>query len=287
MVSMGIGVGNGKHGPCPVCGGVDRFRFDDREGRGTWYCNQCGAGDGWTLVQRCLGIDFAEAVLRVAAIVGDTDATLKTKPKKDIREALRRLYVASRPVSPGDPVACYLSGRGLDVPDHGLRYCPKCWESETQKHYPAMIAIITSNDDRPISLHRTYLTKTSGGWQKAKIESPKKLMPGLEKLQGACVRLFPTIDTLGISEGVETAIASYIASGTPTWAAISATNMISVSPSSEIKRVVIFGDNDINYTGQKAAFQLAGRLKEKGTDVDVRIPDSPGTDWADYIQHQR
>lgn len=25
-----------KHGPCPVCGGKDRFRFDDKNGRGTW-----------------------------------------------------------------------------------------------------------------------------------------------------------------------------------------------------------------------------------------------------------
>ena len=30
----------GKHGPCPACGGKDRFRFDDLQGRGTWFCNQ-------------------------------------------------------------------------------------------------------------------------------------------------------------------------------------------------------------------------------------------------------
>lgn len=26
---------NGKHGPCPCCGGKDRFRLDDKLGRGT------------------------------------------------------------------------------------------------------------------------------------------------------------------------------------------------------------------------------------------------------------
>ncbi len=30
------------------------FRFDDREGRGTWYCNQCGAGTAWNWLKRCL-----------------------------------------------------------------------------------------------------------------------------------------------------------------------------------------------------------------------------------------
>ena len=37
---------NRRHGPCPMCGGTDRFRFDDKEARGTWICGQCGAGDG-------------------------------------------------------------------------------------------------------------------------------------------------------------------------------------------------------------------------------------------------
>ena len=37
---------SGKHGPCPMCGGKDRFRFDDKDGRGTYFCSGCGAGDG-------------------------------------------------------------------------------------------------------------------------------------------------------------------------------------------------------------------------------------------------
>ncbi|EMK7756456.1 primase-helicase zinc-binding domain-containing protein, partial [Yersinia enterocolitica] len=27
-----------QHSPCPACGGKDRFRFDDRQGAGTWFC---------------------------------------------------------------------------------------------------------------------------------------------------------------------------------------------------------------------------------------------------------
>ena len=34
-----------KHGPCPGCGGKDRFRFDDLEGDGTWICSQGGSGE--------------------------------------------------------------------------------------------------------------------------------------------------------------------------------------------------------------------------------------------------
>lgn len=48
---------NKKHGPCPVCGGKDRFRFDDKNGLGTWYCSQCPeqSGGGLKLLSMYLG----------------------------------------------------------------------------------------------------------------------------------------------------------------------------------------------------------------------------------------
>ena len=39
-----------QHQPCPVCGGTDRFRCDNKKGDGTWICSNCGAGDGFKLV---------------------------------------------------------------------------------------------------------------------------------------------------------------------------------------------------------------------------------------------
>lgn len=27
-----------KHQPCPACGGEDRFRYDDKDGKGTFIC---------------------------------------------------------------------------------------------------------------------------------------------------------------------------------------------------------------------------------------------------------
>lgn len=69
---LGIEVGTGKHRACPACGGKDRFRFDDRDGRGSWFCNQCDpqAGDGFRLVQHVRGCDFPEALKIVAGVLG-------------------------------------------------------------------------------------------------------------------------------------------------------------------------------------------------------------------------
>ena len=50
----------------------------------------------------------------------------------------------------------------------------------------------------------------------------------------------------------------------------------------EIKHLIIFGDNDRNGVGQKAAYALASRLTSKMR-VEVRIPNVAGTDWNDVL----
>ncbi|EMK4050013.1 DNA primase, partial [Salmonella enterica subsp. enterica serovar Newport] len=60
-----------RHQSCPVCGGSDRFRFDDKQGRGTWFCNQCGAGDGLKLVEKVFGVTPSEAAGKVNAVTGN------------------------------------------------------------------------------------------------------------------------------------------------------------------------------------------------------------------------
>jgi phage/plasmid primase-like uncharacterized protein len=61
-----------RHGPCPGCGGRDRFRFDDRE-IGRFYCSGGGAdpvsGDGFALLQHVYGWTAREALERVAELV--------------------------------------------------------------------------------------------------------------------------------------------------------------------------------------------------------------------------
>lgn len=68
-----------KHQPCPMCGGRDRYRFDDQDGTGSWFCNQCGgpsqsggAGNGMELLMRRTGWSFAEAAKRVEQHLGIT-----------------------------------------------------------------------------------------------------------------------------------------------------------------------------------------------------------------------
>ena len=53
----------GKGAPCPICGGNDRFTYDNNRGRGDWVCRKCNdgdrkAGDGFELICKVGGNDL-------------------------------------------------------------------------------------------------------------------------------------------------------------------------------------------------------------------------------------
>lgn len=78
-----------KHGPCPSCGGSDRYRFDDNleyKGDGGAYCNQCGAGSGLTWLMKLSGMTFTESLEALAQFLNMTpreklEAIRKEMPK--------------------------------------------------------------------------------------------------------------------------------------------------------------------------------------------------------------
>ena len=66
-----------RHQPCPACGGRDRYRFDDRDGSGSWFCNQCGGkdhlgggGTGMDLLMRVRRWSFRQACEEVEHYLG-------------------------------------------------------------------------------------------------------------------------------------------------------------------------------------------------------------------------
>jgi putative DNA primase/helicase len=273
-----------KHGPCPICGGKDRYRLDDKDGRGTWICSHCGSGDGFKLLQGVFGWSFSEAAKQVDRIVGTVPAG-PIAPERDEEtklRVLRRVWSESRAVVRGDPVWLYLNRRlGLEHVPPGLRLHPGLRYTDEDGRdlgqFPAMLARLQYPDGTGASIHRTFLTAEG---DKAAVALPKKIMPG-KPIKTAAVRLSGVEVTLGISEGIETALAASIRFGVPVWAATSAALLESWVPPAGVERVLIAGDADASFTGQAAAFALARRLVRDGYAVEVQIPDQVGKDFAD------
>lgn len=268
-----------KHSPCPLCGGVDRYRFVDWEGTGSYWCSGCGKGYGIDLLMKLKGWDFKTATKEIDQVINNVSKVQIKQERSESEKvaAIRKVLKECRQVMPGDPVHLYLKNRcGSEHIPKDIRFHPRLGHTEGGFH-PAMIAIVRDNKGVGLSLHRTYLTESGG---KAKVNQVKKFMQG-KKLNGGAIRLFDVVDTVGIAEGIETALSASYKFCMPVWASSNSVLLEQWTPPSFIKNVVVFGDNDLNYVGQSSAYLLAKRLIRDGINVTVKIPDTAGADWND------
>ena len=278
---------SGKHCACPMCGGRDRFRFDDRDGRGTYFCSGCGAGDGVRLAMGITGLSFKDAAREIERLAGVVQPVTGKPDRSDEDKlaALRRVFRESKPIRRGDEAYSYLAGRGLklyDLPENiRVHSALRHQDGETVGTYPAMLATVTAPDGRAVSLHRTYLKDAS----KAPVTAQKKLMAGLP-IAGAAIRLTALSQVLGIAEGIETALAASELFEVPVWSCVSAQGIESFEPPEGVREVIVFADNDANFAGQAAAYRAAHRLTLKGFEVEVVIPPERG-DWLDELNRRR
>lgn len=249
-------------GPCPVCGGRDRFSIN--LDRGVFNCRNCGGGDGIKLVQHVLGCDFKAAL---DWLVGGADCRIDPEEERRRREererqkkkaeasaarrrddairAARAIWDAGRAAS-GSPVVDYLCRRGiawskLAAPLSCLRFHPalpymvpsddgRGW-SEIWRG-PAMLAAMQAPSGKFTGVHRTWLDLDQPKG-KADIRHNGEICKAKKTLgskKGAAIRLVGqrAAKILVMGEGIETTLTAAIAGSFPDaafWAGIDLGNM--------------------------------------------------------------
>lgn len=249
-------------GPCPQCGGTDRFGVNLR--KGLFQCRVCQAkGDGIALVMFDRGLEFkaaltwlcgevdgispkerADRAARARKSMQESEARAEKERQKVIEDARRLWGEGVRPQ--GTAVEGYLERRGIDIGLLGgfppcIRFHPDLAYAHhidgrwvTVHRGPAMICAIQNAEGRFSALHRTYLDLAQPKG-KAVIHHPQTgevldAKKGLGSKKGGAIRLSVArlSDTLIMAEGIETTFSAWmgdLASAAMFWAGIDLGNM--------------------------------------------------------------
>ncbi len=257
--------------------------FADLRG-GVFGCMRQSISESWTASERT-SVSVAERLALARHIEAATREREQRQRDEWAAHARRNAELWGRcvPLTDGDPAARYLRRR-IGIQAQGapasLRFHPALpyWhDGDKLGTYPAIMAPLTAPDGRTVALHRTYLTPEG---RKADVPTVKKLTAASGPLAGASVRLHsPRRGTIGVCEGIETALAASMGSGVPTVAAYCAGALAGYSWPAGVQWLVIFADAD--KAGREAADKLRVRALSAGLRVNLMMPTEAGTDWCD------
>ena len=267
-------------GPCPRCGGRDRFAINVR--KEVWNCRGCiRGGNAIALVQHIEGCGYREAL----GVLGGADISARGRraPTLGAVNDDRTLSVAVRiwdqSVALGPKAIAYFERRGIPVDE--------CRTTADSAGIPAVrgragLSPVSSGATPPQSI--TSLAGSGGGLS---TEPSQKLW---RPTAGCVNRLWPdaAVETaLVLGEGVETTLAASTRiehRGTllqPAWAAGSAGNMANFPVLSGIEALTILVDNDS--AGERAGDQCRARWGAAGREVTLLKPNIAKTDFNNVV----
>ncbi|MBI1681128.1 primase-helicase zinc-binding domain-containing protein [Citrobacter portucalensis] len=256
LPALGVKVIKNRHQSCPVCGGSDRFRFDDKEGRGTWFCNQCGAGDGLKLVEKVFGVTPSEAAGKVNAVTGNMPpvapeviAASEAETDADHKAAAAlavRLMEKTRPATGN----AYLTCKGFPALE--------CL-TLTVMHKTGGVTFRTGDVVVPLYDDTGALVNL----QLINADGLKRTLKG-GQVKGACHIIEGKKQAgkrLWIAEGYATALTVHHLTGETVMVALSSVNLLSLASLARHKypacQIVLAADRDLNGDGQSKAAAAA------------------------------
>ncbi len=162
----------------------------------------------------------------------------------------------------------YLRARGIEVTDlNDIGQHPKAWHKPSDTWWPCMVGCVRDINNRPRSLHRTWLHHIDP--IKAPVEPNRMLYLGGEA-KGNAIHLAPAAETMLLGEGIESTASAMILFGLPGWSGISAGFMPHVVLPDIVQNITICADND--EPGLQAATEAAQRFRREGRQVRVVKP---------------
>lgn len=281
-----------RHTPCPACGGSDRFRFDDN-GRGSFICNQCGAGDGLDLIRRVNRCDTTEAARMAADVLGidyqagePGHAIARHRQPQPDAERQRRVQEQQQKATSEEK-----RRRGaFSTSYQTLAQQATLGESEYLIAKGLNGFVFPVLPDGRLLL---ALVDESGAVTAAQTITPqgeKRLLPG-SAMRGAFheINARQNASTVIIAEGLATALTvSLMRPNAVSVVAVSAVNLPHVAGAVRRKypqaQIIIAADNDIHSDKPNAGKEAAEKAAKSVSGWVALPPTQEKADWDDYRQ---
>ena len=240
-----------RHINCPICEKKKSFRISKYNGSLGYICT-CGNGDIWSLLKEVTRKEFKTLAREIDELLGNTFKADKPviRKKSTAVDRFKRLAELR-----GTQAEEYLKSREIyELPRKGVRYSPDS----------GMVAVVTDEFMEPSYLHITYLNGSKKINRKQHAIKPKEQ---LEYAKSLAVRMFEVQSTLGIAEGIETALSAKSIYKCPTWSVINTSIMKRFIAPQGVEHLMIFADTDSNGAGHAAAFECGHRNILKGPSI--------------------
>lgn len=268
-----------KHIDCPICGGKKKFRLNEHNGAAMYIC-VCGSGGVFKLLQESTGRDFKTLADEIDRVFGNDNREYEAPKVNDrLQNTINRFRQIDKIA--GTDGEAYLNSRGItQLPTGGVKFSTSEHHTDEGRNYQALFAIASNEYSEAIQRHVTYLD----GSKKADIERNKKMLSLQEYSGSIAVKLFPQRSTLGIAEGIETALSAHQLYKMPVWSTLNATIMKKFKAPAGVDTLVIYADNDKNGTGLNAAFECGNKNLLSKNDVKrviIKWPELP--DFNDML----
>ncbi len=267
-------------GKCPLCESLNAFRIDNKGGNGTWIC-KCGSGSGWELLIATTQKSYAEITKEIDQAYGNNFTGTKTPVTEEAiklenrKKRLRNLFRQSKKPSES-MIKDYLYNRGIhDLPVKAISAKEGVFNRNFNCTLDLMLSLATNDAGETKYIHITYL---ENGYKTKRMEKPKilySLFNG-ELYESVAIRMFPLASSLGIAEGIETALAAKQLYGVNTWATLNTSIMMKFVAPKGVDTLFIFADADDNAAGEKAAYAVANKNLMANNDVKkviIRFPE--------------
>ncbi|MES2136914.1 MAG: toprim domain-containing protein [Pseudomonadota bacterium] len=205
---------------------------------------------------------------------GAVEAPAMVHDRRHLGAAALRIWNTGRSLQ-GTRAERYLAERGLRTASCELRYHPRTPHGRRPLtiYRPALIAAV--RDDAGLTgIHRTFLDEPARG-----TGAPQKCAPG--RFGRGAVRLGGAAPTLGLAEGIETALSATALFGLPCWATLGTERFGLVALPAEVTHLLLFTDHD---AGGRRAEALARGAFGQRVRVEAHRPPRPGEDWNDVLR---